>query len=169
MRTKLAFSLMFVLILSGGVAATGQRLYPVSGPSAAQGPPTVFTAKLTGTTGLLDKGGTSGKITLTQANGESFHGTWNLTMASFANNKTAGTPGSYPPQPNLAFAWDAVYGPGYYVANILGSTRVGQAFATGSQGTTLQMEFTGEHLGSASDNKFGVAIDSKGNIYKVVL
>jgi len=26
----------------------------------------------------------------------------------------------YPPQPNLAFAWDAVYGQGFFVAKILG-------------------------------------------------
>jgi hypothetical protein len=157
-------------MMAGSLAAAGQRLYPVSGPAATQGPPAAFTAKMTGS-GAFEKvkGGSAGKITLNQINGESFHGTWTTATASFANMKVPGTPGSYAPQPNLAFAWDAVYGQGYYVANILGNQRLGQAITTGSQGTTLQIEFTADHLGAPVDDKFGVAIDSKGNIYKVVL
>jgi len=89
--------------------------------------------------------------------------------ATFANNQTPGSPASYPPQPNLAFAWDAVYGQGYYVSTILGSQEVVQATATGDKGTVLQVEFHREQLGVPEDNHFGVAVDSKGNIYKAVL
>jgi hypothetical protein len=169
MRTKLALSLLSVCLLSGSVTAIGQRLYPVSGPSATQGPPPVFTAKLTGAKEFTGKVGTSGKISLSQANGEQFHGTWTVYTASFANVKKPGAPESYAPQPNLAFAWDVVYGPGFYVANILGSEHVGQAVTTGSQGTVLQIEFRGGAMKANEGNTFGVAIDSRGNIYKVVL
>ena len=159
-RVALAvFGVSFVL----SSAACAQRLYPVQGPAAMQQTQPLFSAKLQGYLGQ------SGKITLVQSNGESFQGTWSIVTATFANNKTPGTPASYPPQPNLAFAWDAVYGQGYYVATILGSQNVGTAVATGDRGTVLQIEFHREQLGVPEDNHFGVAVDNKGNIYKVVL
>jgi len=45
----------------------------------------------------------------------------------------------------------------------------GPATATGSNGTVLQLEFQKEKLGAIIDNIFGVAVDNKGNIYKMVL
>ena len=69
----------------------------------------------------------------------------------------------------LSTQWDAVYGQGYYVSTILGSQDVVQATATGDKGTVLQVEFHREQLGVPEDNHFGVAVDSKGNIYKAVL
>jgi hypothetical protein len=165
MKTKFAlvFGLLSVCLISGSAAAFGQRLYPVQGPAATQADPPVFTAKVTNYLGK------SGIITLVQVNGESFQGPWSIVTATFYNDKTPGTPASYPPQPNLAFAWDAVYGEGYYVSTILGSENVGQAVATGDKGTVLQIEFHREQLGVPEDNHFGVAVDNKGNIYKVVL
>ena len=150
-------------LMGAATAEFAQRLYPVQGPAATQAVPPVFSAKLQN---YLGKGG---KITLVQAGGESFQGTWSIVTATFANSKAGGTPASYPPQINLAFAWDAVYGQGYYVATILGSENVGQAMATGDKGTVLQIEFHREQLGVPEDNHFGVAIDNKGNVYKVVL
>jgi hypothetical protein len=140
-----------------------QRLYPVQGPATAQTPPPSFNAKLSNYLGK------SGVITLTQAGGETLQGPWTTVTVTFINSKTPGTPSSYPPQPNLAFAWDLVYGPGYFNTHILGSQTVGQATATGSNGTVLQLEFQKEKLGAIIDNIFGVAVDNKGNIYKVVL
>jgi hypothetical protein len=49
---------------------------------------------------------------------------------------------------------DAVYGPGYYVATILGSENVGQAVATGDRGTALQIEFHREQLGVRGGQSF---------------
>jgi len=149
--------------LTCSTAALAQRLYPVLGPAAAQSAPPLFTAKLQG---YLGKGG---KITLAQAGGESFQGTWSIVTAAWFNAKNPGSPQGYPPQANLAFAWDAIYGQGYYVSTILGSENVGTATATGDHGTVLQIEFHREQLGVPEDNHFGVAIDNKGNIYKVVL
>jgi hypothetical protein len=145
------------------ITAHTQRLYPVQGPATAQTPPPNFTAKLTN---YLKN---SGVITLTQAGGETFQGPWTTVTITFINTKTPGTPSSYPPQPNLAFAWDLVYGAGYFNTHILGSQTVGQATATGDSGTVLQLEFQKEKLGATIDNIFGVAVDNKGNIYKVVL
>ncbi|MGA3070164.1 MAG: hypothetical protein ABSD43_08110 [Terracidiphilus sp.] len=163
MKARFVSILFCVCIISGSFAASGQRLFPVQGPAATQAPPPAFTAKLTN---IFKQ---SGKISLAQENGESFQGTWTIVTASFFNAKTPGSPASYPPQPNLAFAWDLVYGEGYYVGTILGSENVGQAMATGDRGTVLQVEFHREQLGVAEDNHFGVAVDNKGNIYKVVL
>jgi hypothetical protein len=163
MKARLVFILFCVCAIAGGVAASGQRLFPVQGPAATQVPPPAFTAKLTN---IFKQ---SGKITLVQENGESFQGTWTIVTASFFNAKTPGSPASYPPQPNLAYAWDLVYGQGYYVGTILGSQNIGQAVATGDRGTVLEIEFHREQLGVPEDNHFGVAVDNKGNIYKVVL
>jgi hypothetical protein len=164
MKSRVGFAVaVFGIFFVVASAASAQRLYPVLGPAATQAAPPLFAAKLQGYLGK------SGKITLVQANGESFQGTWSIVTATFANSKVPGTPASYPPQSNLAFAWDAVYGQGYYVATILGSENVGQAVATGDRGTALQIEFHREQLGNAEDNHFGVAVDNKGNIYKVVL
>jgi hypothetical protein len=165
MRIRFATTLgLFALcFFIPSTAAHAQRLYPVQGPATAQTPPPSFNAKLTN---YLKS---SGVITLTQAGGETFQGPWSTVTVTFINAKTPGTPPSYPPQPNLAFAWDLVYGPGYFNTHILGSQTVGQAIATGSNGTVLQLEFQKEKLGAVIDNIFGVAVDNKGNIYKMVL
>jgi hypothetical protein len=163
MKTKLVVALFCMVLAGGSMVAAAQRLYPVQGPATAQMPPPLFTAKLSN---IYSK---SGKISLNQVDGESFQGTWSIITATFANSKTPGSPASYPPQPNLAFAWDLVYGPGYYVSTILGSENIGQASLVGDHGTLLQLEFHREQLGVPEDNHFGVAVDNKGNIYKVVL
>jgi hypothetical protein len=165
MRTRFAIflTLLSLCFFVPPTAAHAQRLYPVQGPATAQTPPPSFNVKLTNYLKM------SGNITLTQAGGETFQGTWSTVTITFINSKTPGTPSSYPPQPNLAFAWDLVYGPGYFNTHILGSQTVGQATATGSNGTILQLEFQKEKLGAIIDNIFGVAIDNKGNIYKVVI
>jgi len=75
------------------------------------------------------------------------------------NTKAPGTPDSYPPQPNLAFAWDAVYGHGYFAAHLLGE-KMWQEIFNGNQGTVLQVEIL--------DQQHGVGVDNKGNVYKIV-
>jgi len=130
--------------------ALGQQLYPVQGPATAKVPPPRITAS--------PHGSYSGKISVVEEGGESFQGKWSSTVASFANVKAAGSPASFPPQPNLAFAWDAVFGQGYFVASVLGYG-IGQATLTGDHGTVLQLEFL--------NARFGVAADDEGNIYKM--
>jgi hypothetical protein len=165
MRIRLATiaGVSALCLLIAASAAHAQRLYPVQGPATAQTPPPSFTVKI----GSYLK--TSGNIALTQAGGETFQGTWTTVTITYANPRTPGTPSSFPPQPNLAFAWDLVYGEGYFLAHILGSQTIGQATATGSNGTVIQLEFQKEKVGMPVDNIFGVAVDNKGNVYKVVL
>jgi len=155
MRTRFAtmiglFALCFFI---PSTAAHAQRLYPVQGPATAQTPPPNFTAKLTN---YLKN---SGVITLTQDGGETFQGPWTTVTVTFINSKTPGTASSYPPQPNLAFAWDLVYGPGYYAANVAGK-KVLQGTFTGDKGTTLQVQ--------SLDNFVAVGEDNRGNLYKIV-
>ncbi|MGA3045584.1 MAG: hypothetical protein ABSD67_03120 [Terracidiphilus sp.] len=156
MKARFAFVLLAVCVIAECVAAFGETLYPVVGPMATQAPPPAITAKFSGAN--------SGRFTLTQAGGESFEGKWAFLVPSFVNAKTPETSSSYLPQPNLAFAWDTVYGQGYFLARVVG-TRIRQAVATGNQGTVLQIEclYSDPHSGFN-----GVAVDSKGNIYKVV-
>lgn len=159
MRTRFLIAIgLLALCVSAPHALRAQRLYPVQGPATAQTPPPNFNAKLTAKT-----------ISLTQTGGETFQGPWKTVTITYANPKAPGTPSSYPPQPNLAFAWDVVYGQGFFLANILGSKDVGQATLTGSNGTVLQIEFQADKLGLPVENIFGVAVDNKGNIYKMVL
>jgi hypothetical protein len=95
----------------------------------------------------------------TVANGEVLQGKCVEVKASSMNTKTPGTPDSFPPQPNLAFAWDAVYGQGYFASHVLGR-KIWQGVFTGSQGTVLQVELL--------DAQHGAAVDNKGNVYKAV-
>ena len=149
-------SCLFMFSLWIGGSAFGQKLYPVQGPLASQMPQPVFTAKIRrpmfamGPVFLLLK-------SWTVANGEVLTGKPKKVKAAAVN--TPAPDASLPPQPNLAFAWDAVYGEGFFVARILGKD-FGQGIFTGKQGTILQVE--------SIDGQNGVAVDNKGNIYKMV-
>jgi hypothetical protein len=84
----------------------------------------------------------------TVANGEVLQGRPKTVKASSVNmGPEVGA--SYLPQPNLAFAWDAVYGQGFFVAKILGK-KFGQGVFIGNQGTLLQVE--------TLDGRNGVAV-----------
>jgi hypothetical protein len=158
MSTKLVpfFIALCLWVVLGSDYAFGQKLYPVQGPLAAQTPQPIFAGQIrrpmfsAGPPFLLLK-------SWIVQNGEVLLGKPQTKKASFVNMPKVGA--SYPPQPNLAFAWDAVYGQGYFVAKILGK-KIGQGVFTGSQGTILQVE-------SLNGNN-GVAVDNKGNIYKMV-
>jgi hypothetical protein len=152
MKRGLALSIVLssVLIVAGCSYITRVNLYPVQGPAAAMAPSPYYQ--------LTIKGNSKGSsISVVLGNGESFQGSWSNFTESSSNQKTPGTAASLPPQPNLAFAWDAIYGKGFFVAHLLGQS-VLQTTMTGNQGTVLQAELQGRR---------GVAIDSKGNIYKM--
>jgi hypothetical protein len=148
---------LYVCIVAGSSYAFGQKLYPVQGPLAEQTPQPVFSGKI-----RRPMFGSAALFLLlkswTVANGEVLQGKPKTLQASSVNAAPAGTTISLP-QTNLAFAWDAVYGEGYFVAHILGK-KFGQGVFTGSQGTVLQAE--------SIDGRNGVAVDNKGNTYKLV-
>jgi hypothetical protein len=158
MKTKFVLALLSVWIIAACAPALSQKLYPVSGPLASQTPAPIFS-------GQIRRPMFSMKFNFlllkswTVSNGEVLEGKCTIVNAPSAVAKTPGAPDSYPPQANLAFAWDAVKEPGYYVSHVLGN-RIAQGVFTGNQGTVLQVE--------SVDNDSGVAVDNKGNVYKIV-
>jgi hypothetical protein len=159
MRMKVLLSLAAWCAFPGLTSnfAVAQKLYPVHGPLAEQTPPQVFQGHIrrpivaTGPVFNLLKSWTlaDGDVSLTGK-----VQTITATSAIPSPAKTVTLPLS-----NLAFAWDAVYGDGFFVAHVLGK-KFDQAVFTGTQGTVLQVE--------SVDGRNGVAIDNKGNTYKLV-
>jgi hypothetical protein len=148
------FALAFVIATS--IAAVGQKLYPVQGPLASQSTPPTFSGQIRHP---IVGGAFPTLLKSFTLDGEILPGKCASAKATSVNTKTPGTPGSYPPQPNLAFAWDAVFGQGYFAAHILGE-KMWQGIFRGDRGTVLQVEIL--------DGQHGVAVDNKGNLYKVV-
>jgi hypothetical protein len=167
MKTPVIVAILTSCLVSGAIPAFGQKLYPLQGPLASQTPPPVFAGQV-----KRPMFGLGPEVKLlkswTVANGEVLEGKCTEVTAASANTKTPGAPESYPPQPNLAFAWDAIFGSGYFAAHILGG-RVWQGIFKGDQGTVLQVEMR-EQLGPERNNDRyrGAAVDNKGNVYKVV-
>ena len=158
MKIKLVLAFLTVGTSLASTAAFGQKLYPVEGPLTSQTPPPVFSAQVKG---IGFGAGSKAKLlkSWTVSDGEVLNGKFAKANATSMNTKTPGAPDSYPPQPNLAFAWDAVYGQGYFAAHILGK-KIWQGVFTGDKGTVLQVELL--------DDLHGAAVDNKGNVYKEV-
>src|SRR5258708_34886488 len=106
-------ALCFCITASG--SAFAQKLYPVEGPLAAQTPQPVFKGQIrrpmfgAGPVFLLLK-------SWTVANGEILQGKPKTVTASSVNAQP-GAGAISVPEPNLAFAWDAIYGEGVFVAD----------------------------------------------------
>ncbi|MGB9406332.1 MAG: hypothetical protein WCA89_02285 [Terracidiphilus sp.] len=164
MKTKFAliFTLMSICLISGCYRYA--HLYPIQGPLASLTPPPIYTAKITGAWN-------SGNLSVTLANGEVFSGPWKeISVKARTQSAAAGVPVQF----NLASAWDAVYGQGFYTAHVLGTPLFVQAVLTGNQGTVLQVEMYRQEHGSDTDPNSaapldikGVAKDSNGNIFKM--
>jgi hypothetical protein len=156
-KLVLSFAALRVCVATGSGSALAQKLYPVRGPLAEQTPQPVFSGQV-----RRPMFGPAALFLLlkswTVANGEVLQGKPKTLLESSVNPAPESNTISLP-QPNLAFAWDAVYGEGFFVAHILGK-KFGQGVFTGNQGTILQAE--------SIDGRNGVAVDNKGNIYKMV-
>jgi hypothetical protein len=174
-KFSLALTLLTAILISG--CQSFGHLYPVRGPLASLTPPPIYPAKFTlvanfskpVTVGahLNDR---QGKLAITLANGEQFQGTWKQVYEKAGTDSAAaGTIGAN----SMAAAWDTVYGQGFYAAHVLGQPLFVQTELTGNQGTVLQVEWydlgNSNNNGAAGFGARGVAQDSKGNIYKMVL
>ena len=164
MKTLFAL-LLFSCAAAVSVAAVPGNFYLVQGPLASQSQPPLYSASYKGD--LLNPEG----ISATLAGGESFRGKW----ISVTPGKRRFSAPPVPPEPELRAAWDAVYGPGFYVAHILGANFFERTIMNGSKGTVLQVEIYRRVHDSDGDPRVaapidiqGVAQDDKGNIYKVV-
>ncbi|HXO87791.1 MAG TPA: hypothetical protein VN885_04010 [Candidatus Acidoferrales bacterium] len=156
MKTKAILALLAIWVISSCVPAFGQKLYPVKSPLASHPTPPVFSGQISGP--LFGGPPPTLLNSWTVAKAEVLAGKCTVVKPSSLNEKTPGAPDSYPPQPDLAFAWDAIFGPGYFAAHILGQT-ICQGIFTGDKGTVLQVELL--------DEQRGAAVDNKGNVYKV--
>ena len=155
MDIKLLLTSVGILLLLG--CSAHLHLYPVHGPLADQRSVPVIKGKATGWL--------SGSISFVLPDGETCQGPWSPVSpnqvhqnALVANASAAG---------DLSSAWNAVFGSGYYVANVLGARQHGQAVLNGDRGTIIQLEF---YRNTVEDSPLlGIAKDSKGNIYKLSL
>lgn len=146
MHIKQSLSPAILLLLLA--SCTTLHLYPVKGPLADQKSVSVVTAKATGWyTELYAK-----TISFSLPTGETCEGPWKLIPRGQVDNE-------------LSSIWDSIYGAGYYVANVLGSTWHGTAIITGSKGTIFHLEFYRDTVKGSP--LLGVAKDDSGNVYKV--
>ncbi len=154
MKPQVALVLASVCLLSGCYARP--RLYPVKGPLAEQTPPPIYAARVAA-------GIHSGSFTATLNNGSRCQGQW--TRVS-----TKPREGGSAPAGNLASAWDTVYGPGFYTANVLGARIHIEGKIPCSAGGSLHVEAVQHDKGTGNDATLvikGVATDDSGNIYKL--
>jgi hypothetical protein len=159
LKSHLVVMLSCVSVLSGRSATA--RLYPVQGPLSAQTPPPVYIAKMTGAF-------TSGSFSATLNGSEACTGRWAQVARPKAS--TDATPASIgAAADNMSAEWDTVYGPGFYVAHVLGARLYARAVLTGNQGTVLNVELykpdTVENSNASAIR--GVAKDNRDNVYKV--
>lgn len=157
MKAKLSVLLatLSACLLSG--CYINGNLYPLQGPLAAQTPTPVLHARMSGPFN-------SGALTVVLSGGEVCKGTWKM----IGSNSTPPTQESAGVAVNFPSAWDMIYGQGFYTANVLGNRLFAQSTLTGNKGTTLNVELYRSDAGQAAGDIKGVAIDSNGNLYKVV-
>jgi hypothetical protein len=164
---KIGFTALILLCvcLVSGCDVPG-NFYLIQGPSLAGVMPAAFSATFKGD--LNYPQGFSAVL----AQGEGFQGPW-----SSIAGQTRRISAPVPPQPELASAWDMVYGEGFFVAHVVGARFFERTVLTGSKGTALQVEiYRRAHDSDGDWNRrnaapldiLGVAQDDKGNTYKVV-
>lgn len=143
-----ATALLMSALAVGGCSTTAD-LFPIAGPLSHTVPLSVLTAKVDGITG------NTGGVSLVMPDGETCKGRW----SSAAPTYTASTSGSL---------WDR-YG---NLAGFSGTTvgiapgvNRGEAFLACSRGTTIKVEF---FTGSGTANGYGLAEDSRGNVFKML-
>ncbi len=162
MKTRFFVVMLLCACFLSGCARVA-HLYPVQGPLAAQTPPPIYTGRITGVIN-------SGSIFVKLANGQQFSGRWQAqSVGALAKESRAGVVPAF----NLSAEWDAVYGPGFYTAHVLGAHLFVGTTLTGNQGGALQLEMISQPVETADAKDIaaphisGVARDDKGNVYKV--
>jgi hypothetical protein len=143
------------------------HLYPVQGPLASMVSPPIYTFSYTYSGSPKRDRGQEGSFSMVLSNGEAFQGPWKMIYQKPAMPD----PAAAATESNaMAPSWDAVYGQGFYVAHVLGKPYFSHTNLTGNQGTILQVElYEPEFSGVTVVGTKGVAKDSNGNIYKLIL
>lgn len=141
--------------LSG--CSTTATFFPVSGSLSQAKPISPIVATVDGIWG------NTGKISLVLTGGESCSGIWS-SVAPTSSSANIGF-GTASISSNMASAWGSAYGTGFTIGNMASVNR-GEAMLICNKGTTIQVEF---FTGSGTANGYGVAKDSNGNVFKVLL
>lgn len=147
-------ALLPVFLLSGCVLSAPGHLYPVQGPRAAQTPVPTYPLRVT-----LVMVPLTGTVSATLDSGEVCQGSLEKI------------PLDDPSSRSMQDDWDLVYGPGFFVSQILGKKRP-RATLIGTHGTHLNVEMFNPALYSGSPGGslhsiIGVARDDQGTVYKV--
>jgi hypothetical protein len=106
----------------------------------------------------------SGTISVMLANGEICQGPWAFVSNTIPDNTSNSNAASSLP-PTLAADWDLVYGPGFYVAHVIGNRLFARATLSGSTGSVVYVELSNDT--NTRGNTKGVAQDNQGNVFKV--
>jgi hypothetical protein len=126
--------LLFAALLASGCAAG--HLYPVRGPLSARVPPPIYKVG-------MDNGDS---MSTTLGDGEVCRGTW---LDVVQEDPTAR---------DMSAEWDAVYGEGFFLANVWGHIGIARATLTCPKGATVKVEF---------NSTKGVGKDNNGDVFKL--
>ncbi|HKF58795.1 MAG TPA: hypothetical protein VKJ45_25370 [Blastocatellia bacterium] len=159
MRKRISLILLIISASALSACTRTARLYPVQGPLSAQTPTPVFFPKITGLA-------YPSNISLVLSGGELCKGRWTQVVPTQLP-KGANAAGVQITAGEMSSVWDSVYGPGYYVAHVLGTYYYYESVISGNRGTVINLEL---YLADSESHRFkGVARDNKGNIYKLIL
>jgi hypothetical protein len=140
---------MIAMVLTSSCASsTTANLYPVDGPLSRSKTPVAITAKVGGITG------NTGLFELTMANGAVCKGKWSSVAPTFVETSNV----------SLLTRYGSVIGSGTTSGNLAGANK-GQAYAICNDGNTINAEFL---TGSGTANGYGVAVDKRGNVFKLI-
>jgi hypothetical protein len=144
---RIVLLMLMSSVLGGCMVMVPGHLYPIQGALSAETPVPIYPITLSG---VLK----SGTLSATLQNAEVCSGKWSAVAQ---NDPTAG---------KLSADWDRVYGPGFFVANVLGNAVFVRAVLTGTKGTILNVELYDPTPGDVTRVK-GIAVDNNGNLFKV--
>jgi hypothetical protein len=110
----------------------------------------------------------SGNSSAVLTDGEVSKGRWEVVRRPTASHGATAAGAST--TNNLSAEWDTVYGPGFYVAHVLGAKPYARAVAMGNQGLVLNVEMFRPDIvqENTPHTLLGVAKDNKNNVYKLV-
>lgn len=142
------FALWASLLLPASGCSTSVNMYPVEGPVSQERPLPVLVARVDG---IL---GNTGQFDFKSADNAYCSGRW----SSVAPQMVSVGWGS------LFTTYGSAHGFGTGISSMPGVNK-GQAFGVCSDNTTFQVEFL---TGSGTANGFGIAKDSRGNVYRLI-
>ena len=132
MRKRISLVLLIISASVMSACTRTARLYPVQGPLSAQTPTPVFFPKITGLA-------YPSNISLVLSGVELCKGRW-TQIAPTQAPKGAVAASVQITAGDMSLVWDSVYGPGYYVAHVLGSYYYYESVVTGNRGTVINVE-----------------------------